>query len=75
MNDGPSGLRTWMQLRTIGNSPAVRASVLFPIIGYLILFNDRSRLSSSRLNLRMQHQRPGRLPGSGLGNSTLFISV
>ena len=41
MKDRPAGLRTWMELRSIGNSPIVQASVLFPIIGYLILFNDQ----------------------------------
>jgi len=36
-----TGLLTWMQLRSVGNSRLVQASVLFPLIGYLILFNDQ----------------------------------
>jgi hypothetical protein len=31
---------TWATLRSFGNSRAVQLSVLFPIVGYLILFND-----------------------------------
>jgi hypothetical protein len=32
---------TWSQLRTIGNSRAVQASVAFPIVGYLILLSSQ----------------------------------
>jgi len=32
---------TWSSLRAIGNSPAAKASILIPFIGYLILFNKR----------------------------------
>jgi hypothetical protein len=47
----PFGLSTWMELRALGNSRAVQASVLFPVVGYLILFNDQvsTFLSISRL--------------------------
>lgn len=30
---------TWSALRAIGNSPAAKASILIPFLGYLILFN------------------------------------
>lgn len=30
----------WANLRTIGNSPLVRASALVPLLGYLVLFNE-----------------------------------
>ncbi|WP_157095565.1 hypothetical protein [Bradyrhizobium sp. AT1] len=32
---------TWSSLRAIGNSPAAKASILIPFLGYLILFNKR----------------------------------
>jgi hypothetical protein len=35
------GLLSWEQLRSVGNSRIVQTSVLFPILGYLILFNDQ----------------------------------
>lgn len=31
---------TWKELRTIGNSGAVRAAILVPVIGYLIILNS-----------------------------------
>lgn len=31
----------WVTLRSLGNSRAVQLSVLFPAVGYLILFNDQ----------------------------------
>jgi hypothetical protein len=31
---------TWADLRTIGNSSAVRASIVVPVIGYLIILNS-----------------------------------
>lgn len=34
-------LLEWTQLRSVGNSKIVQASILFPLIGYLILFNDQ----------------------------------
>jgi hypothetical protein len=30
----------WSNIRTIGNSPIVRASILMPVVGYLILLNQ-----------------------------------
>jgi hypothetical protein len=33
--------KTWMELRSVGNSRVVQTSVVFPLIGYLILFNDQ----------------------------------
>jgi hypothetical protein len=32
--------RNWTDLRSIGNSNASKLTVLFPIVGYLIIFND-----------------------------------
>lgn len=34
------GILSWAELRSIGNSRLVQASILFPLVGYLILFND-----------------------------------
>jgi hypothetical protein len=31
---------TWASLRGVGNSPAVRASIVVPVIGYLIILNS-----------------------------------
>jgi hypothetical protein len=31
----------WSSIRTIGNSPTVKATILIPVIGYMILFNAR----------------------------------
>jgi hypothetical protein len=30
----------WASLRSVGNSPLVRASALVPVLGYLVLFNE-----------------------------------
>jgi hypothetical protein len=40
------------QLRSVGNSKIIQASILFPIIGYFILFNESAAafLSTSRLD-------------------------
>lgn len=42
----------WTQLRSVGNSKIVQASILFPLVGYLILFNESaaSLLSTSSLD-------------------------
>jgi hypothetical protein len=32
--------RPWSELRAVTNSPAARATILIPIIGYLIIFNE-----------------------------------
>ena len=47
-----AGLLTWAQLRSAGNSRIVQTSVLFPLVGYLILFNDQviSFLSMHKLD-------------------------
>jgi hypothetical protein len=52
------GLLAWDQLRSVGNSRIVQASVLFPILGYLILFNDQalSLLAMAGLD-RAPHER------------------
>jgi len=34
-------LGTWVSLRSIGNSYAVRLTILIPLIGYVILFNEK----------------------------------
>ena len=53
---------TWMELRSLGNSHVVQASVLFPLIGYLILFNKDV---SNFLSLTgLEHATPA----SGLGS-------
>jgi hypothetical protein len=31
---------TWADLRTIGNSSAVRAAIVVPVIGYIIILNS-----------------------------------
>ena len=31
---------TWSDLRGVGNSTAVRASIIVPVIGYLIILNS-----------------------------------
>jgi hypothetical protein len=36
-----ANLSRWDELRTLGNSRLVRLTVLIPIIGYMILFNDK----------------------------------
>lgn len=38
---GSSTLRPWTSLRSISNSYAARSTILIPVIGYMILFNDR----------------------------------
>jgi hypothetical protein len=35
--------RTWSDLRSVANSSAARATVLIPILGYWILFNESAR--------------------------------
>jgi hypothetical protein len=49
-------LLEWTQLRSIGNSRIVQASVLFPFIGYLILFNDQA--TSLLSTVRLDHALP-----------------
>lgn len=36
----PEYLPSWLTLRAIGNSTAAKFSYLFPLIGYVLLFND-----------------------------------
>jgi hypothetical protein len=54
------GLLAWDQLRSVGNSRIVQASVLFPILGFLILFNDQalSLLAMAGLDRAPPHSGP-----------------
>jgi len=49
------GIPTWVALRGIGNSKIVRLSAAFPLVGYLILFNDEV---SKFLSMSVLHSDP-----------------
>src|SRR5258708_26382115 len=40
-NSGPHKFVNWSRLRSIGNSSLAKSSIVIPIIGYLILFNEK----------------------------------
>ena len=52
----------WNELRKIGNSPAIRLTPLFPLVGYLILFNGALgpylRLAEQFMGVGAEQQPP-----------------
>ncbi|MEH2472048.1 hypothetical protein V1281_006765 [Nitrobacteraceae bacterium AZCC 2161] len=50
---------SWTALRSLGNSPSVRLSAIFPFVGYWILFNDFASQYLSMSALDARQANPG----------------
>src|ERR1700730_18225698 len=50
----------WSNIRTVGNSPIVRASIVMPVVGYLILLNENLMVIETKYRYFFLHS-PWRL--------------